>query len=254
MDSPAPMDLALWKERRGTQGEKKAEAAPQGVPADDKPDDPPEPPARDLSLEALADVLDGKILVQNHCYRADEMHLMLDLAKEYGFKIRSFHHAIEAYKLADRLAAEDVAVSTWADWWGFKMEAFDGLRENAALLARAGARAVIHSDSGVDIRRLNQEAAKARAAALAAGIDISEDQALKWITANAAWVLGVHEQVGTLEKGKRGDVVVWNGHPFSVYSLASKVFIDGELVYDRSAKAPPISDFELGHVDPKELP
>jgi imidazolonepropionase-like amidohydrolase len=179
---------------------------------------------------------------------------MLDLAFEYGFKIRSFHHALEAYKLADRLAKEGVAVSTWADWGGFKLEAFDAVPQNAALVHVAGGRAVIHSDSPSDVRRLNQEAAKARVAGRRAGIEISENDALRWITANPAWALGIDDKVGTLERGKRAHVVVWSGHPFSVYSLASQVFIDGELVYDRAARNPPISDFEVGQIDPREMP
>src|SRR5690606_32780073 len=130
--------------------------------ASHKPDDPPEPPARDFSLDTLKEVLEGKILVHNHCYRADEMSIMLDLAKQYGFRIRSFHHALEAYKIRHRLAEEGVATSTWSDWWGFKMEAFDGIPQNLAMLHDAGARAIVHSDSSTDIRHLNHEAQKAR--------------------------------------------------------------------------------------------
>ena len=123
-----------------------------------------EPPDRDLQLETLAGVLDGEILVQNHCYRADEMLTMIEIAKEFGYKIAAFHHAVEAYKIADVLAANGICAAIWADWWGFKMEAFDGIRENAALVEEAGACAVIHSDSAEGIQRLNQEAAKAMAA------------------------------------------------------------------------------------------
>lgn len=211
----------------------------------DKAGDPPTPPGRDLGLETLVKVLEGKILVHNHCYRADEMHIMLDLAREFGFKIRSFHHALEAYKLADRLAEEGVASSTWADWWGFKMEAFDGIPQNAALLAQAGARAIIHSDSATEIRHLNQEAAKARAAGRRIGIELDDNEALRWITANPAWALGIEQHTGTLEKGKLADVVIWSRHPFSVYALANTVFIDGHVVYERS-QPPTLSDFEIG--------
>jgi len=208
--------------------------------------DPPTPPSRDFGLETIAGVLDGEILIHNHCYRADEMHIMLDLAEEFGFKIRSFHHALEAYKLADRLAKTDTASSTWADWWGFKMEAFDGIPQNAALLSKAGAKAIIHSDSATEIRHLNHEAAKAQRAGKQIGIDIDDNEVLRWITANPAWGLGVLEQTGTLEQGKMADVVIWDKHPFSVYAKTTHVFIDGKVIFDRS-KPPRLSDFETGH-------
>lgn len=207
---------------------------------------PPDPPSRDFALETLVSVLDGDILVHNHCYRADEMSLMMDLAESYGFRIRSFHHAVEAYKIADRLAEHGAAASVWADWWGFKAEAYDGIRENAALVAAAGARAVIHSDSALGIQRLNQEAAKAMYAGRRAGLQISEDEALRWVTANPAWALGVDGTVGTLEPGKQADLVVWDGDPFSVYTKADRVYIEGDLVFDRAHPGPPSSDFELG--------
>ena len=213
-----------------------------------KQPDQPQPPARDFAMETLAKVLRGEILVHNHCYRADEMALMLDLAATYGFKIRSFHHATDAYKIADRLAAAGTSASVWADWWGFKAESFDGIRENAALLTKAGVRAIIHSDSPVGIQRLNQEAAKAMHAGRRAGIDITSDQALRWITANAAWALGIDEQTGSLEPGKLADLVVWNTDPFSVYAVAEQVYIGGELVYQRG-KLEPRTDFELGYLE-----
>ena len=199
---------------------------------DTDPDDPPEPPPRDLALDTLMGVLDGTILVHNHCYRADEMNAILDVAAEFGFKIRSFHHAVEAYKIAPRLAREDVAVSTWVDWWGFKMEAFDSVRENAALVHAAGGRAILHSDSDVEIRQLNQEAAKALAAGRRLGLAISDNDALRWITANPAWAIGVDGVTGTIEPGKMADLVVWNGSPFSTYSKAEQVYVDGVLVVD----------------------
>lgn len=212
----------------------------------DKADDPPEPPNRDHSLESLKGVLEGKLLVHNHCYRADEMSVMLDLAKQYGFQIRSFHHALEAYKLRHRLAAEGVSVSTWSDWWGFKMEALDGVPQNVALLHDAGVRAIVHSDSSTEIRHLNQEAAKARAAGAKVGLVVSDDEVLRWLTANPAWALGIDEKVGTLEVGKMADVVVWSGDPFSVYTRADLVLIDGVVVYDRENDVVPIGDFEVG--------
>jgi len=223
------------------------EPEPGGPPARaGKKLDEPQPPAQDLALETLSGVLRGEILVHNHCYRADEMALMLKLADSFGFRIRSFHHANEAYKIADRLAAAGTSASVWADWWGFKAEAFDGIRENAALLTQAGARAIIHSDSPIGIQRLNQEAAKAMYAGRRIGIDIPDDMALKWITLHPAWALGIDEQTGSLEPGKFADLVVWSGTPFSVYSVAEQVFIAGDQVYVRG-KVEPHADFDLGY-------
>ena len=208
-----------------------------------------DPPERNLRLETLAEVLRGNIYVQNHCYRADEMALMEDLAHEFGFKIRSFHHAVEAYKIADLLAQDSTSVSVWADWWGFKEEAMDGVQQNAALNQQAGGRPLIHSDSPSGIQRLNQEAAKAMYSGQRAGIAITRDQALRWITVNPAWTLGIDSIVGTLEPGKMADVVVWSGDPFSVYAKAAQVYNDGWLVYDRGDAAhQPRTDFELGQV------
>lgn len=208
-------------------------------------------PGRDLRLETLAGVLRGEISVQNHCYRGDEMAQMLDLAKEFGFKIRSFHHGIEAYKVADLLAAEGTAASVWSDWGGFKMEAFDEILENAALVTQAGARAVIHTDSPDGIQRMNQDMAKAYFAGVRAGIRLTRDQALRWITANPAWVLGIEQWTGTLEAGKMADVVLWSGDPFSVYSKAEKVWNEGWLVFDRlDPKQQYKTDFNLGQTAP----
>ena len=210
-----------------------------------------DPPSRDLELETLAEVLRGKILVQNHCYRADEMAQMIDLAHEFGYKIRSFHHAVESYKIADLLAREHIGTSVWADWWGFKMEAFDAIPENAALLQQAGNTVVIHSDDSEGIQRLNFEAAKALYAGIQAGLPVTRDQAIRWITANPAWVLGIDSTTGTLEPGKSADVVVWSGDPFSIYSKAEKVFNEGWLVFDRSdPRRHPKTDFNLGIDDP----
>jgi imidazolonepropionase-like amidohydrolase len=210
-----------------------------------------DPPGRDLRNETLADVLRGKISVQNHCYRADEMAQMLDLAKEFGFTIRSFHHGIEAYKIADLLAAGGTAASIWSDWGGFKMEAFDQILENAALVTQAGARAIIHTDDPNGIQRMNQDMAKAYYAGLRAGITLTRDQALRWITANAAFALGLDQWTGTLESGKMADVVLWSGDPFSVYSKAEKVWNEGWLVFDRlDPKSQYKTDFNLGQTAP----
>ncbi len=244
-------DLEVWREKHTA---KEGKPAPSTAKEDGSPDDPPEGPPRDFGLETLVGVLEGKVLVHHHCYRADEMHQVLDVAKEYGYHVRSFHHAVEAYKMADRLAAENVSVSTWVDWWGFKMESLDGVPQNVALVQRAGGRPILHSDSAVEMRRLNQEAAKARAAGVRFGLQSSDDEVLRWVTANPAWALGIEGDVGTLEKGKRADVVVWNGNPFSVYTLAQQVLVDGSVIYDRAAHVVPISDFELGLVDEKDLP
>jgi imidazolonepropionase-like amidohydrolase len=204
-------------------------------------------PTRDLQLDTLAGVLRGEITVQNHCYRADEMAVMIDIAKEFGYKITAFHHAIESYKIADILAREDICSAMWAGWWGFKMEALDGIEENPGLVHAAGACAVIHSDDDTLTQRLNQEAAVALSAARRAGLQITEAEAMKWITANPAKMLGILDQTGTLEPGKRADVVLWSANPFSVYARAERVFIDGATIYDRTdPRFQPQSDFQLG--------
>ena len=206
-----------------------------------------EPPMRDLQLETLAGVLSGEILIHNHCYRGDEMSVMLDIAKEFGYKITAFHHAVEAYKIADLLEESGTCAAMWADWWGFKMEAYDGIRENAALVDLAGACAIIHSDSQVGIQRLNQETAKVIGAAARVGIDIQPEHAIKWITSNPAKALGIDADTGTLEAGKMADVVVWSGSPFSVYTRADQVFVDGALAWDRfDDSVNPVTDFSLG--------
>ena len=206
-----------------------------------------EPPMRDLQLETLVGVLDGEILVHNHCYRGDEMSIMLDIAKEFGFKVSTFHHAVEAYKIGDLLAENDTCAAVWADWWGFKMEAFDGIRENAALVDLAGACAIMHSDDSIGIQRLNQETAKVIGAAAKAGVDIAPERAIRWITANPAKAMGIETQTGTLEAGKMADVVLWSGNPFSVYSKPDQVYIDGALAWDRNNPAAnPVTDFTLG--------
>lgn len=204
------------------------------------------PPKRDLMLETLAAVLDGDVLVHVHCYRADEMLQQLKIADEFGFKIRSFHHAVEAYKIRDVLARKEVSVSTWADWWGFKMEAHDAIEETLALLHEAGVRGIVHSDSPVGIQRLNQEAAKALASGRNAGVVVDANAALRWLTIHPAWALGIDDQVGTLDVGKMADVVVWDRDPFSVYARAERVYIDGHLRHDATKPAPPWSDFEVG--------
>ncbi|HEX2076221.1 MAG TPA: amidohydrolase [Longimicrobium sp.] len=205
------------------------------------------PPTRDLELETLAGVLRGDILVHNHCYRGDEMAQMIDIAREFGYRIRSFHHGVEAYKVRDLMARDSISGSLWADWWGFKMEALDFTRANIAMLHHAGGIAIVHSDDPTGIQKLNQEAAKALQAGREAGLEITENDALRWITANPAWALGIHQQVGTLEAGKQADVVIWSHNPFSVYARADRVYIDGALIFDRfDPTRQPKTDFEVG--------
>ncbi len=208
-----------------------------------------DPPTRDLGLETLAEVLRGNILVHNHCYRADEMVQMMDVAREFGYRIRSFHHGVEAYKIADLLARDSISASVWADWGAFKLEAADGVRGNMALLNRAGVRAVMHSDDASGEQRLNQEAAKAMAEGNRIGVPVTEDEAIKWMTIHAAWALGLDDKIGSIEVGKNADVVLWSGNPFSVYSRAEKVWVDGAMLFDRLDPASQWrTDFELGFV------
>ena len=187
------------------------------------------PPKHDLKLEALADVLRGKLMVQIHCYRADEMLTEIAMAKEFGYNLRAFHHAVEAYKVADQLAANNVGIATWADWWGFKQEAWDATPWNAVMAMRKGVRVAIKSDSEDYTRRLNQEAAKTMRYGGA-----TEEEALKMITLNAAWIIGIDDRVGSIEVGKDADLVIWDGYPLSSTGVPEKVLIDGDVYFDRS--------------------
>ena len=186
-------------------------------------------PKRDLKLEALADVLRGKLMVQIHCYRADEFLTEIAMAHEFGYKIRAFHHALEAYKVPEKLAAENIGIATFADWWGYKQEAWDAIPWNAVMAMRKGVRVAIKSDSEDYTRRLNQEAAKTMRYGGA-----TEEEALKMITLNAAWIVGVDDRVGSIDVGKDGDLVIWDGYPLSSYGIPDKVLIDGDLYFDRS--------------------
>jgi len=209
----------------------------------------PTPPKRDLNLDTLMGVLKDEIRVHMHCYRADEMAVMMDVMKEFGYQIYSFQHGVEAYKIGDLLAKNNVCSAMWADWWGFKMEAYDGIRENIPMVHEAGACAIVHSDSDLGIQRLNQEAAKAWSDGRRAGIEISQQEAWIWLSANPAKSLGIFDKTGSLEVGKNADIVLWSDNPFSTYARADKVYIDGGLAFDLSDPASwPVADFELGQV------
>jgi imidazolonepropionase-like amidohydrolase len=243
-------ELATYNKKKAQQADgaaKKSKDKDKDAAAD-KELTPPSPPKRDLKLETLAEVMKGNIRVQMHCYRSDEMATMLDVAAEFGFKITAFHHAVEAYKIADRLAENNVCAAMWADWWGFKMEAYDGVQENLAMVDYPEhSCAIVHSDSADGIQRLNQEAAKAMAHGQRVGLNVPPERAIRWLTYNPAKSLGLEDRIGSLEAGKGADVVIWNRNPFSVYALAEQVFIDGALSYDRAhPRDPPRSDFLLG--------
>ena len=208
----------------------------------------PTAPARDIELDTLKGVLDGDILIHNHCYKAEEMAMMIDLGKEFNYHSGTFHHGIEAYKIADTLAENGNCAAMWPDWWGFKMEAYDMVHENVAIVdAAKNSCAIVHSDSANTIQRLNQEAGKVMYRANENGFDIAPELAITWITKNAAKSLGLADKTGSLENGKNADVVIWNQNPFSVYAQAEQVFVDGAKVYDRyDEKYQAKSDFLLG--------
>jgi imidazolonepropionase-like amidohydrolase len=187
------------------------------------------PPHRDLKLEALADILRGKLLVQIHCYRADEFLTEEAIAKEYGFKIRAFHHALEMYKVGGKIAADGTAIATFTDWYGGKYEMWDGIPWNAVMSMREGVRVALKSDSNDHIRRLNSEAGK-----MIHYGGATEDEAIAMVTLNPAWIMGIDDKTGSLDVGKDGDVVIWNMDPLSTYARAEKVYIDGDLFFDSS--------------------
>jgi imidazolonepropionase-like amidohydrolase len=194
----------------------------------------------------LAGVLNGEIRLQWHCYRADEMATAIEISHEFGFHIAAFHHAVESYKIPDILAREEICSAMWADWWGFKIEAYDGIRENIPFVHAGGACAIVHSDSEVGVQRLNQEAAKALADGRRAGLNITRAEAWTWLSRNPARALGIEEETGTLQAGRRADVVIWSADPLSSYAVAERVFMDGALIYQRGQGQEHVSDFELG--------
>jgi imidazolonepropionase-like amidohydrolase len=190
-------------------------------------------PDRDLRLETLSDVLAGKVLVHVHCYRKDEIEALFRVADEYGFRIASLIHALEAYKVADEIARRKVGVATFAHWWGYKWEARDGIPQNAAILADHGVRVTIHSDSPDLIQRLYEEAA------IAMHYGLGREEALKSITLNPAWMLGVDNRIGSLDLGKDADIAIFSKDPFDITTRVDMTLVDGKVVYDRSRSAAP---------------
>jgi imidazolonepropionase-like amidohydrolase len=192
------------------------------------------PPDRDLKLDTLAGVLTGSIAVHMHCYRSGDMTTMMGVAAEFGFTIRAFHHATEAYKIVPQLKSAGTCVAVWSDWWGFKMELEDAIRENAAIVDAAGGCVMMHSDSAIVGQRLAIEAAKAAAVGRRAGLNLPPERIIRWVTSTPAKALGLEDRIGTIAPGRNADVVIWSGDPFSIYTRADQVFIDGAMLYDRS--------------------
>ncbi|PYS73745.1 MAG: amidohydrolase [Acidobacteria bacterium] len=186
------------------------------------------PPRRDLQLEPLVEILEGKRYVHAHCYIASEILMLISLADEFGFKIKTFQHVLEGYKVAKEIAAHGAGASTFADSWAYKIEAYDAIPYNMAILTRAGVVVSVNSDSDERARRLNIEAAKAMHWG-----DLTEEQALKLITLNPAIQLGIQDRVGSIEVGKDADLAIWNAHPFSVYARVDTTIIDGDVFFDR---------------------
>lgn len=199
----------------------------------------------ELKAQTLAAVLDGKIPVHIHCYRSDDMARLIDLSREFGFHIAAFHHAAEAYKIVPLIVASGICVVAWPDWWGFKPEAEDSIRENIAIIDAAGGCAMVHSDIPVLGEHLNLEAAKAAGSGRRMGYPLPPERVIRWITSNPAKALGLDDRIGRLAQGYDADVVLWSGDPFSIYSKPAKVFVDGALLFDAGAPPRP-SDFELG--------
>jgi imidazolonepropionase-like amidohydrolase len=186
------------------------------------------PPRHDILMETMVDILKGKIDVHSHCYRADEIMMLLNLSDEQGFKIRELQHVLEGYKVAKEIAAHGVGGGTFIDWWGFKAEAYDAIPYNVALMNNAGVLTSVNSDSAELARHLNQDAAKAMKYG-----GLSEEDALKLCTLNGAKQLRLDHRIGSIDAGKDADLVIWNGHPFSTYSRVETTLVDGEIVFDR---------------------
>ncbi|MGE5569238.1 MAG: amidohydrolase [Rhodospirillales bacterium] len=190
------------------------------------------PPRKDLKLEPLVEVLEGKRLVHAHCYRADEILMILRLADEFGFRIHALIHVLEGYKVAKEIAAHNAGASTFSDWWAYKMEVADAIPYNAALMFKKGVQVSLNSDDAELMRRLNTEAAK-----VVKYGGVSENDALAMITIMPARQLGIEDRVGSIETGKDADLVIFDKHPLSSYAKVQKVIIDGELYFDRDRDA-----------------
>jgi imidazolonepropionase-like amidohydrolase len=186
------------------------------------------PPRRDLRLEPLVEVLDGKRYVHAHCYREDEILMLLRVAKEFGFRVRTFQHVLEGYKVADELAAAAVGASTFSDWWAYKVEAYEAIPYNAAVMTRRGVVVSINSDDAEEATHLNQEAAKTMKYG-----GLTHDEALRLVTLNAAIQLGIDKRVGSIDVGKDADLVIYNHDPLSAYAVAQKTIVDGRVLFDR---------------------
>ncbi len=185
-------------------------------------------PRRNEQLEPLVEVMEGKRYVHSHCYRADEILMLMRVAKEFNFKVRTFQHVLEGYKVADEIAASGAGGSTFSDWWGYKVEAYDAIPYNAALMTERGVVVSINSDDAEEARQFNQEAAKSMKYG-----GMSANDALKMITINPAIQLGIDKRVGSIEVGKDADLVIYNHDPLSVYAVAQKTLIDGQVYFDR---------------------
>ena len=188
----------------------------------------PIPPRRDLLMETMADILRGNIDVHSHCYRSDEIMMLINLANEMGFKVREFQHVLEGYKVAKEIAAHGAGGGTFIDWWGYKLEAYDAIPYNVALMERGGVLTSVNSDSDELARHLNQDAAKAMKYG-----GLTEDEALRLCTLNPAKQLRLDHRIGSIDAGKDADLAIWTGHPLSTYSRVDTTFVEGEIVFDR---------------------
>lgn len=188
----------------------------------------PLPPRKDLKLEAMADILRGKIDIHSHCYRADEIVMLMRLVEEFGIKVHTLQHTLEGYKVAPEIKAHGASASILPDWWGYKMEAYDAIPFNAAVMTRRGIVVSIHSDSNEHARRFYQEAGKMMKYG-----DLTEEEALKLVTLNPAIQMRLDHRIGSIDAGKDADLVLFNGHPFSVYSRPEMTMIEGEIYFDR---------------------